>query len=129
LPVSSLDVFPTALALAGVPMPTNKVYDGVNLMPFLTGSNTNAPHDKLFWRMGGGNQIAARENDFKLVRVRKNPEELYNLTTDLGETNNLAESRTNELKKLSADLNAWNKQLIPPAFPGLAGHGKSSVEP
>ena len=37
-PVSSLDVFPTVLALAGVPMPTDKIYDGVNLMPFLTGA-------------------------------------------------------------------------------------------
>lgn len=53
-PVSSLDVFPTALALAGVAMPTNQVYDGVNLLPYLTGRNSNRPHDTLFWRMGGG---------------------------------------------------------------------------
>jgi arylsulfatase A-like enzyme len=129
LPVSSLDVFPTALALAGVPMPTDKIHDGVNLMPFLTGANTSAPHDKLFWRMGGGSALAAREDDLKLVRLRNKPEELYDLNSDLGETTNLADVRTNELKSLDADVNQWNKQLIPPAFPGLAGHSKSVVEP
>lgn len=129
LPVSSLDVFPTALALAGVPMPTNKIYDGVNLLPFLTGVNTNMPHDKLFWRMGGGAELAAREDDFKVVRLRNHPEELYDLATDLGETNNLADVRTNELERLNAAVNQWNRQLIPPAFPGLAGHAKSPTEP
>jgi arylsulfatase A-like enzyme len=129
LPVSSLDVFPTALALAGVPMPTNQIYDGVNLMPFVTGANTNTPHDKLFWRMGGGNQIAVREDDFKLVRVRKQPEQLFNLASDLGETTDLASTQTNKLNQLKASVNAWNKQLVPPAFPGLAGHEKPPVEP
>ena len=122
LPVSSLDVFPTALALAGVPMPTNKIYDGANLLPFLTGANTNAPHGKLFWRTGGGTQIAARENELKLVRIRRQPEELYNLSTDIGETNNLAGQRPEDLERLETDMNGWNSQLIAPAFPGLAGH-------
>jgi arylsulfatase A-like enzyme len=128
-PVGSLDVFPTALALAGLPMPTNKPYDGENLMPFLLGANTNSPHDKLFWRMGGGSALAAREGDLKLIRLRRKPEEVYDLASDLSESSNLAEVRTNELKQLDSAVNSWNKQLVPPAFPGLAGHAKSAVEP
>ena len=58
LPVSSLDVAATALAVAGVPLPTNRPLDGVNLMPFLTGANSNPPHAQLFWRGGGGAQLA-----------------------------------------------------------------------
>jgi arylsulfatase A-like enzyme len=129
LPVSSLDVFPTALALGGVPMPTNKIYDGVNLLPFLTRANTNAPHDKLFWRMGGGAKLAAREDKFKLVRLRRQPDELYNLADDIGEANNLIDARPDELKKLRADLENWNGQLVPPAFPGLAGHAANPKDP
>jgi arylsulfatase A-like enzyme len=129
LPVSSLDVFPTALALAGVPMPANKIYDGVNLMPFLTGENTNIPNGRLFWRMGGGAKFAAREDDFKLVRLRQKPDELYNLARDIGETNNLIDARPDELKKLRADLEDWNRQLVPPAFPGLAGHAANPKDP
>ena len=122
LPVSSLDVFPTALALAGVPMPTNTIHDGVNLLPFLTGTNTNTPHAHLFWRMGGGKQFAIRKNDSKLVRIQNQPDELYNLGTDPGESKNLADGQTNELKTLNAAVNDWNQQLVPPAFSGLAGH-------
>jgi arylsulfatase A-like enzyme len=128
-PVSTLDIFPTALALAGVPMPMNKVYDGVNLVPYLTGANTRAPHEKLFWRMGGGAQLAARENEFKLVRIRRDPEELYDLAKDLSETTNLIDARANELRKIRADLEDWNRQLIPPAFPGLAGHTANPRDP
>jgi hypothetical protein len=98
-------------------------------MPFLTGLNTNTPHDKLFWRMGGGSALAERKDDFELVRLRKKPEELYDLDHDISETNNLANTQIDEVKKLDTDLDGWNKQLIPPAFPGLAGHTKSAVEP
>ena len=128
-PVSSLDVFPTALALAGVPLPTDKIHDGVNLLPYLTGANTNAPHDELFWRMNGGRQIAARVEDFKYIHLRNQPAELYNLAADPSETKNLAGVQTNELIKLEGAVNVWNAQLVPPAFPGLAGHSQPPAEP
>jgi arylsulfatase A-like enzyme len=44
LPVSSLDVFATSLAMAGAAMPTDKTHDSVNLVPFLTGKTGGAPH-------------------------------------------------------------------------------------
>jgi arylsulfatase A-like enzyme len=128
LPISTLDIFPTALALAGMPVPNNTIYDGVDLMPFLTGGKSNAPHDRLFWRIGGGSQLAVREASAKLVRQRGKPPEFYDLTTDPAEISVLSQSRTNELEKLEAAVKDWNKQLVPPAFPGLAGRSKSSVE-
>jgi arylsulfatase A-like enzyme len=127
-PVSSLDVFPTALAAAGAAMPADKIYDGVNLLPFLTGANTNAPHERLFWRTGGGSQLAARERDFKLVRFPRKADELYDLGSDLGETKNLSGSEP-ALKQLGADMDHWNKQLVPPAFPGLSGHSANPKDP
>ncbi len=133
--VSTLDVFPTALALAGVPLPTNRPPDGVNLLPYLTGAVTNAPNPQLFWRMGGGRQLAIRAGDSKLVRLRSQPDALFDLAGDLGETQDLAGRRTNEVRRLGAGLDGWNKTLVPPAFPGLAGHAanpknsKQLVEP
>ncbi len=121
LPVSSLDVFPTALTLAGVPLPTERPTDGVNLLPFLTGENTKAPHEKLFWRSGGGQQLAVRDQDLKLVRRRGQPDELYNFADDLAESANLFGKRPGDVQKLTAEMEAWNQTLIPPAFPGLAG--------
>jgi arylsulfatase A-like enzyme len=126
LPVSSLDVFATALSLAGVPLPTDRPPDGVNLVPFLTGANTKTPHDRLFWRVGGGDQMAGRDHDLKLVRLRNHTDELYNLDGDIGEANDLAGTRAMEAQTLRAEVDNWNKTLVPPAFPGLSrGAGKT----
>ena len=35
--VSSLDIFPTTLALAGIPLPTDRLYDGNDITPLLQG--------------------------------------------------------------------------------------------
>jgi arylsulfatase A-like enzyme len=63
-PVSSLDIFPTAAALAHASLPTDRVYDGVNLVPFLDGKNNGIPNPKLYWR--DGVDFAMRDADSKL---------------------------------------------------------------
>lgn len=121
-PVSSLDVFPTALAMAGVEMPTDKVYDGVNLLPYLADGNKAMPHRDLFWRIGAGKQLAVRSDDLKLVRLQGEPQTMFNLATDLSETKDLSADREDDTKRLGSPLEAWNATLVPPAFPGTGGH-------
>jgi arylsulfatase A-like enzyme len=116
-PVSSLDVFATALAAAGAPMPTDRTYDSVNLLPYALGENRGAPHERLFWR--NGNDRAVREGDWKLVRVGTAAPELYNLAADIAEARDLAAAEPAVTARLSAALAAWDKELVPPAFPGL----------
>jgi arylsulfatase A-like enzyme len=120
-PVSSLDVTATALALAGVDFPTERRLDGVNLIPFLRGETQTAPHANLFWRTGGGQSYAVRSGDWKLVRNRKQPDELYDLSTDIGEAKDLASARPEVVAKLAADLSAWDKELIAPLFQSPKG--------
>jgi arylsulfatase A-like enzyme len=117
-PVSSLDVFATALACAGVPMPVNRPYDGVNLVPYLADEVTGAPHHRLFWRTGGDQQWALREGNWKLVRLPNKPDELYDLAQDIGEARNLAPEKPEVVRQLAAALEAWNKELIAPVFLG-----------
>ena len=117
-PVSSLDVFATALAQAGVPMPTDKKHDGVNLVPYLTGEDKAPPHDRLFWRMGGGAAHAMRDGNWKLVRLKGKPAELYDLATDIGETKDLASAKPEVVAALTAKLDAWNSELMAPVFAG-----------
>jgi arylsulfatase A-like enzyme len=119
-PVSSLDVAATALTLAGVTFPTERKLDGVNIIPFLKGENKASPHDRLFWRMGGGTHLAAREGQWKLVRNGTDPLELYNLDADISESKNLATEKPEVTARLNADLEAWNKELIDPVFGGPA---------
>jgi arylsulfatase A-like enzyme len=49
-PVSLLDVLPTCVAAAGGELPGDRSYDGVALLPYLTGETAGRPHDALFWR-------------------------------------------------------------------------------
>lgn len=48
-PVSSMDVLPTALAVAGLDAPDSLALDGKSLLPYLTGLEKTAPHEYLFW--------------------------------------------------------------------------------
>ncbi len=118
-PVSSLDVFATALGVAGVAMPADRRYDGVNLIPYLTGENNGVPHERLFWRNSA--LLAVREGDWKLVRGAGATDELYDLKSDVVETKNLAAAQPAIAARLAAALEAWNKELVEPAFPGAAG--------
>lgn len=117
-PVSSLDVFATALAAAAVPMPTDRTYDSVNLLDFLDGKRTGGPHRQLFWRMSTG-ALGMRSAESKLVHLPGQADELYDLATDLGESGDLAGRMPDRVKELRTSLAAWEKELVPPAFPGL----------
>ncbi|MDA1231536.1 MAG: sulfatase-like hydrolase/transferase [Planctomycetota bacterium] len=123
LPVSSLDVFATSLGVAGVTMPANRKYDSVNLIPHLSGDEKSAPHDQLFWRTTR-KLWAVRSGDSKLVRQAGSSDELYNLQSDIGETNSLQATRPDDASQLAATLDAWDKEMVPPAFSGPAGRTK-----
>lgn len=115
--VSSLDVFATSLGLAGVPMPRDRSYDSIDLLPYLTGARTGSPHANLFWRAERG-QWAVRSGDeaWKLVRQEGKPDELYRLDSDVGELQDLAGAEPRRLRELSTLLDGWNRELVPPAF-------------
>ncbi|MCA9186189.1 MAG: sulfatase-like hydrolase/transferase [Pirellulaceae bacterium] len=117
-PVCSLDVMATSLAAAGVAMPRDGVYDGVDLIPYLTGTVTTRPHQRLYWRMQHKQTLAMRDGDWKLVRLPDQPQQLYDLANDLGESHDLANERPRLLATLSAALDKWNAELVAPAFPG-----------
>jgi len=88
------DVMPTLAELAGVKTPGN--IDGVSFLPALLGKPGQEKHDFLYWEFHelGGRQ-AIRKDNWKFVRYDvlngdKATTELYDLRTDMGETNNIA---------------------------------------
>lgn len=102
-PVISLDIYATAAALAGNPVGPDRS-DGVNLLPFLTGRNKGAPHERLFWcwRESG----ALRRGDWKLLKDRRSPWKLFNLADDLGETEDLSAKHPDLFSALKGE---WQK--------------------
>ena len=93
VPVIGSDVFPTMLAIAGVKPPADRVLDGVNILPVLTGTVTKlARPQPLYWRlnMAPNAKVAMRVDDWKILANAELTEfELYNLKTDARETTDL----------------------------------------
>jgi arylsulfatase A-like enzyme len=117
-PVSSLDIYATAAANAKAKAPKN--IEGVNLIPFLTGENSGRPHETLFWRQGG--KAGLRHGDLKLVRMGGRKDvgnakwELYDLSKDLSEETNLAQSNPEKLAELITLWEQMNGEMREPMF-------------
>jgi arylsulfatase A-like enzyme len=111
---SSLDIFATAVDVAGLAKEYIRPLDGVSLVPFLNGEKSAEPHNVLFWRKD--QMAAARVKDYKLIRVERLPSVLYNLADDLGETKNLVNEAPGIFEDINANLKKWEDGLIEPLW-------------
>jgi arylsulfatase A-like enzyme len=119
-PISSLDILPTIAELTNTPISADKPLDGVNIIPYLKGEKQGRPHQTLYVRKFDDDLYSVRDGDFKLVTKKKNSvKELYNLSKDLGEENDLASEFPEEVKRLDSLRQNWDSQLIDPIFLGL----------
>ena len=98
------DVMPTLAELVGVDTPEN--IDGISFLPTLLGEEGQKEHAHLYWEFHekGGRQ-AVRKGNWKLVRYdvfdsSKTTTELYDLSTDLGEENNVSEKHPEVVEEL-----------------------------
>ncbi|MEM7384387.1 MAG: sulfatase-like hydrolase/transferase [Verrucomicrobiota bacterium] len=110
-PVSSLDIAATFLAAADAE-PAHQT-DGVNLLPYVNGEETDRPHQTLYWRQG--KRAALREGDWKLVR-QGSAWELFNLATDPGETRDLAESDVARRDQLLQSWRQLDQEMVDPVW-------------
>jgi arylsulfatase A-like enzyme len=116
-PVIALDVFATAAAVSGARPPTDRKLDGVDLLPHLLGRKKGLPHDRLFWRTGGGQAYAVRHGDYKLVQEKGTTHPLlFDLARDPGETRDQAAQKPAIVRELSRAYDAWNSEMIAPVF-------------
>jgi arylsulfatase A-like enzyme len=136
-PVIQLDIQPTALAAAGGSVRKEWQLDGVNLLPYVEGKTKGRPHETLYWRFG--TQWAIRKGDWKLVQAPEEkllpavalhempvgPVHLYDLSKDVGESNDLSVKHPEKVQELRDAWQAWNKTLPPPGWvPRRGGPGK-----
>ena len=112
--LSSLDIVPLAVAVAGGALPTDRVFDGRNPLPALL-DGAASPHQALHWVWNQGRKEqwqAMREGNFKLLRSADNaPWELYDLATDIGEARNLAASQPEKLRELITHFEKWRASI------------------
>jgi arylsulfatase B len=115
--VSSLDLFPTALAAAGVKAPAK--LDGVDLLPHLAAPGDSPIRPRHYWRVGP--QAALREGDWKILRGRDDKTwQLYNLGDDPGEARDLASTHPERLASLEATWKKLDAEMVAPLWGGPA---------
>ena len=125
-PIASVDIHPTLVALAGGKRPADQVLDGADITPLLRGDSASFRRDALYWHFpgylgSGANQwrttpvSAIRRGEWKLLEFLEDGRlELYNVVTDVGQTNNLAAAKADLAKELHAKLQAWRAEVKAP---------------
>jgi arylsulfatase A len=115
-PVSSVDLYPTLLELAGIQPPKGQILDGVSLVPTFRGA-TILDRPRLFWHfpcyVGKSTPSSAvREGDFKLIEFFEDGgrRELYNLKSDPNEQRDLAASMPDKAAAMYRTLRAWQTE-------------------
>lgn len=94
--VHSVDIVPTALEGAGGgAFGTNEVIDGKNLLPYINNSTSGVAHENLFISRYNNQQSAVRLGDWKYMYQNGSGYQLYNLATDLDESNNVVSNTAN----------------------------------
>ncbi len=117
----SIDFMPTLSALTGVPVPTDRKIDGVDLSPLMLTENGKAANDSFVY-YHANDLSAIRVGPWKLHVLRKGwtPEkgstfdrvkELYKLVDDVGETNNVYTKHPYIVKALQMEVDKMRADL------------------
>ena len=133
-PLAMVDVMPTLLGLAGGVGSPDHPFDGKNVWPTLT-EGQPSPHEDILINVEAF-RGAIRKGNWKLVKIALLPgkTELFDLSKDPGEQNNIADQFPEIAADLEARLMAYAKEKKPsewikaqPAF--LGAQGKTIFDP
>lgn len=119
-PVSALDIYATTIAVANATQDPAKPIDGVNLIPYLTNTNVTKPHSEIYLRKFDQQRYSVQKDGFKLISfLHSGIHELYDLTNDIAETNNIYDENPVIVDALKSVRQEWTSQLINPIFTGI----------
>ncbi len=117
MPIWGADFYPTLLAMAGIAMPNPREIEGLNLKKEILATSKKARERTLYWHYPHySNQkskpaAAIRVGDWKLVQHFENKQlELYDLSNDIGEKQNLSTKYPKKAQKLLKKLEEWQQK-------------------
>jgi arylsulfatase A-like enzyme len=112
-PIISLDIAPTICATVGIDPPTDRPFDGRNMLDVLRGRGKRPLHEYLAWD-GNDDHWAVREGKWKLLYSKQGQLGLYDLETDIGEKTDLAEKHSEIVQRLEKRYRAWRQEMAEP---------------
>ena len=126
-----IDFTPTVLEALGIAKPETVKFDGVSLMPLLTKDNVHWQNRALYFQFNRGmipriyQNCSARSQRYKLVSAHgysrerdsslpdlKPDFELYDMSVDPNETNNISEEHPDIVARMREGYEAWFKEMV-----------------
>lgn len=121
---SAIDLVPTIMAIADVEVPEGVEFDGERLDDVVLGRTKNSRKQPLFWRRPPDRKtwdrhieepqpdLAMREGKWKLLcDYDGSNAELYDLETNPGESNNLANENADVVNAMKRQLLQWHQSM------------------
>ena len=116
--LAAMDLVPSLLTLAVGELPAESPYDGVDLLDVLLGTSqasrsaplffSRPPHRKSYQAFKNLPDLAVREERWKLLcDFDGSREQLFDITGDPGETDNVAEAHADVVKELTKKATDW----------------------
>jgi len=105
--LTTLELFPTFLAVSGAAPPTGVILDGFNMLPALRGEE-RSPRKEMFWQRRLDK--AARVGNYKWLFSGNNTG-LFDLATDIGEQRDLSQEKPETVALVQARFAAWEREM------------------
>ena len=110
---ATIDLLPTFANLAGAKIPDDRIIDGKNIWPIISGKEgALSPHD-IYYYYKGNRLESARQGKWKIRRSGKKSQsvELYNLEDDISESKNLSLKNPELIEVMLKKMDKFDKDL------------------
>ncbi|MHC4996032.1 MAG: sulfatase family protein [Planctomycetota bacterium] len=114
----TIDLLPTFARIVGAKLPADRPIDGRDISALLDNPDAPSPHEREGYYYYKNSKLeAVRLGDWKLHLKNPKKLELYNLKTDIAESNNLAAGKPNVVKRITAVARTYDEALKASARP------------
>jgi arylsulfatase A-like enzyme len=119
-PITGMDYYPTILDMLELPLRPEVHLDGKSFVPGLQGQQDLNANRSFFWYSDAGrrtstgdlNVAVIRKGAYKLIQFfNEDRVELYDLSTDIGESNDLSPQMPELKDRLLTELVAWKQSM------------------
>ena len=117
--VQSTDLFPTLVQIAGGDVLKYNQLDGISLVSTIKNNDILKREPIFGYRAYEDLYVSVRDGDWKLLAYRSGKLELFNISLDIKEENNLSEEKPEIVNELVAKLIEWEIKMEVESYSGV----------